>query len=121
MPTKIDEKGLTRGMVQLCVNDLSDWGGITMSFDQVKEIVDKEEPLVEYLLKYYVSVEDDTKHGLDTADRDLLFDSFARNIAECSHWPLYRDTPEYSADFVKAVSAARDAGKIEAFSKENLS
>ncbi len=107
---------ITDGMVQCCINDLASWGGIRMSQEQGRALIEKDPEIVGFLVAYYAKAEANDNAGLDTADRDILFDTFAREILGRPGWPMYKDAgTENSETFADAIVQAVKDGKIEAF------
>jgi hypothetical protein len=53
---------------------------------------------MEIIKRYY----NERCEGLDTMDRDLLYDIIARAMG-CAHWPLHMDSQEYSDAFFKTL------------------
>lgn len=102
---------ITDVMVKNCQIDLHDWAGITMTDAQVRDMLSDEDPFVATLLAYYRN--DADAHGLDTQDRDTLFDIVARKLLGRNSWPLNKDNdgPALEEDIRRALRQ----GKIEAF------
>lgn len=104
---------ITPVMVQNCLIDLNDWGGIKMTDAQVRAMLADEDPFVATLVAYYGK--DTDAYGLDTQDRDTLFDVVARKLLGRSHWPLNKDDDAASLD--DDLRRAVRQGKIEAFAE----
>lgn len=102
---------ITDVMVRNCQIDLNDWAGITMTEAQVRDLLGDQNPFVATLVAYYSK--DTDAHGLDTQDRDTLFDIVAVKLLGRTHWPLNRenDSASLEGDLRRAVRQ----GKIEAF------
>lgn len=103
---------VTEAMIQNCQTDLNDWGGIKMSPEQIRDMISDQTDFVATLLTYY---KDEDTFGLDTQDRDTLFDIVAIKILGRTHWPLNmeNDASSLADDIRRAVLQ----GHIEAFSE----
>ena len=104
---------ITDVMVQNCQIDLNDWGGITMTEAQIRDLLSDQDPFVATLVAYYNK--DTDAHGLDTQDRDTLFDIVAIKLLGRTHWPLNRDIDPASLE--NDLHRAVRQGKIEAFAE----
>jgi hypothetical protein len=105
------ENLITDAMVKNCLDQLDDWGGVTMTPEQVKDLISKDRKLLGVLVAYY----SETTTGLDTQDREILLEAFARDIAGGSRWPMYGDSQEVKDAFMAAVLQAVKDGKLQAF------
>lgn len=102
---------ITDVMVDSCLIDLEDFAGIKMTKVQMRDLLSDQDPFVATLVGYYGK--ETVASGLDTQDRDELFDIFAKKILGRAGWPMIRDHDRaaLSDDIHRAVRQ----GKIEAF------
>ncbi len=102
---------ITPVMVENCLIDLNDWAGIKMTHAQVRDMLSDQDPFVATLVAYYSK--DTDAHGLDTQDRDTLFDVVAVKLLGRTHWPLNKENDSATLD--DDIRRAVRQGKIEAF------
>lgn len=69
-----------------CINDLKSWAKITPPNRQSLRAIIKDQDFIDMMNKWYKG-RDGSGGGLDTADRDILFDIVANHFAG-EHWPL---------------------------------
>ena len=100
---------ITDNMIKICSEALSDWGAIEMSPAQIAALIAKDANLEAVLVGFYSGNE----YGLDTQDRDSLFDSFARHVIGEDHWPLNME--KNAKVFEEKIHQAVSDGKIISF------
>lgn len=94
---------IIEAMALACKVDLESFGGITVKIDDMKTLLEQDTALYDQLEDSYNFKTYDGARGLDTYDRDYVFDAFAKFIGG-EHWPCYMDTgTEYSDNFTKLL------------------
>lgn len=109
--------GLTQGMIERCIREITRKSGVVLSSDQAKSLIETDQELVDALIELYPDRPGNEDGGLDTYERDWLFDNFAKYVGQ-DHWPMFGDDPEYQKQFVDAVCQAVKDGKIERFADD---
>ena len=104
---------LTEGQLAGCALELRGKAAVIMTTEQVRNMLRgrKQESFCRRLLRDYPDATG--KHGLDTYERDILFDIFAERIAGVDHWPMFIDDEAYGESFVEGIRKAFKAGKID--------
>ncbi len=96
-------------MIETCKHEIASWAGINITDQDMKTILEGDTELVELLIEFYTF--DKEVFSLDTADRDYLFDGFARFIGG-THWPCYgEDGSDYSKNFTNLLVAYEEKVK----------
>lgn len=98
-------------------SDLEGWGGVSASDTQIEAILDLVDPLVlEELSDPYYSRPPNHGYGLDTMERDYLFDAVAEYVGG-THWPLNMEhNTEYGKGFPNLLLSAIENEKLKALS-----
>jgi len=106
---------LTDGQLDCCITEFKERVAVVMTREQVRDMLrgHAQRRFCRMLLRGYPDATPGAAHGLDTYERDYLFDIFAERIAGVSHWPFNGDTAEYSQTFIDGIRAANKAGKIK--------
>jgi len=78
-----------------CLYDLDDAGITPPTPQAARAILEKDSGFVADLNQYYTK---SGNYGLDTADRDIMFDLIAKHFTS-QHWPLNMDGEEASKQF----------------------
>jgi len=106
---------LTDGQLDCCRVDLREKAGVLMSRIQVRDMLRGKDQhrFCQMLLRGYPDAVVDADHGLDTYERDYLFDIFAERIANVSHWPMFMDDKEFNEKFLEGIVSAMKAGLLD--------
>lgn len=91
-------------MATACRVDLETFGGIQVNLDDLKTILNQDTALYKQLDESYNFETYNGEHGLDTYDRDYVFDAFAKFIGG-DYWPCNMDHgTKYAAEFTKLLA-----------------
>ncbi len=82
------------------LEDLAESSIDTALIEAIKLRVEADEEYCKDMNEIYSEVQD--PRGLDTMDRDILYDFVAMELG-FKHWPLYMDSEEYTNQFYKAL------------------
>lgn len=92
-------------MALACQVDLNSFGGLDVRIEDLKTILEADKDLYAQLEDSYDFKSYNGNHGLDTYDRDYVFDAFAKFIGG-EYWPCNMDTgTEYHDTFTKLLQA----------------
>lgn len=95
---------IINAMALACKVDLESFGGVEVKLDDMKIMLENDKELYDMLEDAYEFGKYDGSRGLDTYERDYVFDSFAKFIGGEQGWPCNMDRgTEYSDNFVKLL------------------
>ena len=96
--------------LKCCEASLANWAGISAgSLEQLKLVIQDDEGLKECEQWYTGEVKEGTHYGMDTADRDVLFDVIAQHFTGQS-WPLNMERDRHDAFHAKLTEQLEEAG-----------
>lgn len=96
---------LTDYHIDSCINDLKSWAGITPPNREALRDIIKDQEFIDEMNEWYKG--NGEAGGLDTADRDILFNIVSNHFAG-EDWPLNMDGPEKFDQFASKLVAGLD-------------
>lgn len=100
--------GVSLTTFQSCHYDLRAWADIGLTDEQMLTLLTKEPDLVSLLVEYGET----GGHGLDTNERDMLFNALAMHVLGRPRWPLSMDPANDHHALEYALSEAMRRGEL---------
>ena len=102
--------GLTQGMIESCNTEFARRASFRMRDDHLRTFIESNPDLLSMLLETYPEA---NGRGLDTYDRDLLFDTFAIEVIGMKDgWPMNGSEKAYSDQFLAILIAKIQGGEF---------